>query len=645
MYSPVFLLLIFSAIAAVHSSLTPNAFIGDDDKQRLQLLFKLGSPILESDLVKNYYSLLGSSILNNDNLNAVVDAKQKTQLCDQSSNVLANVDKLNVENAFFATSIVKLLGCKVANVAKLTAALNAYIKDESSVAELHRATHSLLNIGSPIDSSKISKALQAALKKDESLLSVGFAFQLASKLTGPENMQPFIEKVGDVIVQADEVDNRFLQFEGGLGITANIINGVYSLAAAANKKIGLTNFVNYFLNRRTVKTQKSAAELLQVLKLFVDNKFHVPVCVTLYQSPAISLANPIVTVRVTNVMGKGLGRDLKVVANSDLTGQKSFEAVQGDSTLFALKIANKVKRGAYNVSIDIAPMKEDARLIGNKNAVIKVIVLTEISVENAEIGVVDSDQVTSTKLTKLSYPKFLEGATLEADYQQKLVLKFSLKDKNAGDTMATHQAFVLFVNEESKQEIVFVAEPDTTKEEIVYKFDLNMNTRAKDFSHVSGKYTVSLIIGDAVVSNPFVWKISSVKLTFPSSREATQTEKAPWMQMHYGMRPEIKHMFRQQEKRPPTVVSDTFSVLVCIPLLILIGLWVKIGVNLRNMPLSLSVLVFHVGLGSIFALFACFWLKLNMFTTVKYLIGLGVITFLSGHSLLSKLANKRLEQK
>lgn len=32
-----------------------------------------------------------------------------------------------------------------------------------------------------------------------------------------------------------------LQFEGGLGITASIILGVYQLSTASNKPIGLTN--------------------------------------------------------------------------------------------------------------------------------------------------------------------------------------------------------------------------------------------------------------------------------------------------------------------------------------------------------------------------------------------------------------------
>lgn len=80
-----------------------------------------------------------------------------------------------------------------------------------TVTELYRSAIALTNLGKPVDSNKLSKLLQTALKKDESLASIGLTFQLASKLTGPENLNPFVEKFGDVIVQADEVDSKYLQ--------------------------------------------------------------------------------------------------------------------------------------------------------------------------------------------------------------------------------------------------------------------------------------------------------------------------------------------------------------------------------------------------------------------------------------------------
>ena len=90
-------------------------------------------------------------------------------------------------------------------------------------------------------------------------------------------------------------------------------------------------------------------------------------------------------------------------------------------------------------------------------------------------------------------------------------------------------------------------------------------------------------------------------------------------------------------------------------------LWIKLGVNVNNFPVTLVSIGFHAGLGAIFTLymyelnifiyfisknhnpflFRYFWLQLNMFTTVKYLVLIGVVTFLCGNSLLAKIAKNK----
>lgn len=67
------------------------------------------------------------------------------------------------------------------------------------------------------------------------------------------------------------------------------------------------------------------------------------------------------------------------------------------------------------------------------------------------------------------YPTKL-GRVLEVDSQQKLVARFSLKDKASGKNLQVHQAFLRFHNKATNQEIIFVAEPDSNNPG--YKFDL-----------------------------------------------------------------------------------------------------------------------------------------------------------------------------
>ena len=50
--------------------------------------------------------------------------------------------------------------------------------------------------------------------------SLGYAFHIASTLSG--DMSSIYERIEDAVVQADEIDGRMLQFEGGLSITGNM---------------------------------------------------------------------------------------------------------------------------------------------------------------------------------------------------------------------------------------------------------------------------------------------------------------------------------------------------------------------------------------------------------------------------------------
>ena len=58
---------------------------------------------------------------------------------------------------------------------------------------------------------------------------------------------------------------------------------------------------------------------------------------------------------------------------------------------------------------------------------------------------------------------------MAADYHQRLIMKFMLKDVSTNAAMTAHQTFVKMTNQQTAQEIVFVAESDSSD---VYKFDL-----------------------------------------------------------------------------------------------------------------------------------------------------------------------------
>lgn len=109
-----------------------------------------------------------------------------------------------------------------------------------------------------------------------------------------------------------------------------------------------------------------------------------------------------------------------------------------------------------------------------------------------------------------------------------------------------------------------------------------------------------------------------------------------------GLLPEIVHQFREPERRPARLVSDIFTGLCLTPLVLLFIFWYNLGINMDNFEFSLSGIGFHSGFGSILVLFTIFWLKLNMFETLRYIIPLAIVTFLCGNNLLRRLYAQRM---
>lgn len=84
-------------------------------------------------------------------------------------------------------------------------------------------------------------------------------------------------------------------------------------------------------------TQKGVSELLQVLRLYTNNNYHIPISVSNFGSVAISAENTVLSLRIANVFGQAIG-PLQVVADSAtrtsdknvIWNKKPFHPVQGD---------------------------------------------------------------------------------------------------------------------------------------------------------------------------------------------------------------------------------------------------------------------------------------------------------------------------
>ncbi|XP_060592727.1 dolichyl-diphosphooligosaccharide--protein glycosyltransferase subunit 2-like [Ruditapes philippinarum] len=552
------------AVAVVGQALTPSTFLTTVDRERLRSVFESAQPY--TDAANAHYSILGLKLLG-----ATIPKEQ--EVC---RSVTSSVEANSVASWFHASSAAKALsGCKLSpgNAEKL---LTAAVAEDSSVADIYYAYFALKNLGLAVDGKKVLAALTEALKKDDSPLSHSYAFRVATELN--TDLNKYFDLIEDVVAQADEVDDKYLQFEGGLFVSASVVDSSYKLAGKVGKAPTISQdkvlkFANYFMSRKHVHQLKSAYALLSAINTLTDNKFHVPV-------------------RVTNLMGGSLGK-LTVTADSAknvgdqsvVVNKKQFKATNEESLYEMDFMANKPSSGFYKVTISVEAQKADSRLIGTSGASVTVKVTTQIAVESVEIGVADKDQGSAPKPARIQYPRSKDHS-FETDFHQK-----------------------------------------------------NVGGSAKDFGYKSGKYNVELIVGDAVIENPISWKLADVALTF---QEMPATGKKV---DQYAKKPEIKHMFREPEKRPSKTVSLAFTGLVLVPFAILFICWMKIGVNISNFPFSVSAIGFHVCLGALFGLYYMYWTTFNMFDTLRYLGLLGIPTFIFGNRLLSSIAARRKGEK
>ncbi|XP_073861393.1 dolichyl-diphosphooligosaccharide--protein glycosyltransferase subunit 2 isoform X5 [Macaca fascicularis] len=495
--------------------------------------------------------------------------------------IRSNLDPSNVDSLFYAAQASQALsGCEISISNETKDLLLAAVSEDSSVNQIYHAVAALSGFGLPLASQEALSALTARLSKEETVLATVQALQTASHLSQQADLRSIVEEIEDLVARLDELGGVYLQFEEGLETTALFVAATYKLMDH-------------------VGTEPSIKEL-----------------------------------QVTNVLSQPLTQatvkleHAKSVASRATVLQKTSFTPVGD--VFELNFMNvKFSSGYYDFLVKV---EGDNRYIAN-TVELRVKISTEVGITNVDLSTVDKDQSIAPKTTRVTYPAKAKG-TFIADSHQNFALFFQLVDVNTGAELTPHQTFVRLHNQKTGQEVVFVAEPDNKN---VYKFELDTSERKIEFDSASGTYTLYLIIGDATLKNPILWNVADVVIKFPEE-EAPSTVLS---QNLFTPKQEIQHLFREPEKRPPTVVSNTFTALILSPLLLLFALWIRIGANVSNFTFAPSTIIFHLGHAAMLGLMYVYWTQLNMFQTLKYLAILGSVTFLAGNRMLAQQAVKR----
>uniref|UniRef100_A0A8C6VUB9 Dolichyl-diphosphooligosaccharide--protein glycosyltransferase subunit 2 n=1 Tax=Nothobranchius furzeri TaxID=105023 RepID=A0A8C6VUB9_NOTFU len=606
-------LLVLSLAPAGAQALTPSHYLSLSDVSRLQNL--LSQPF--TDLQSAYYSVVGLSKLGG----IVPDHQEVCQF------LKSQLDPSSVDSLFFAAETSQAIsGCEIPVSNETRDILLAAVSEDSSMTQIHRAVGALSSLGLPLASQEVVGALAARINKEDNVMAIILALQTASRLSQQAELGRILEEIEDLTARLDDLGGIYLQFEEGLEATALFVAAAYALSDHVD--------VEPPLKEKSWDSLAEAFSVASAAAALSNNRFHVPVIVSAQGPATVSHNQPTLQLLVTDVMSQPLTSASVLVESAFAVATKSAILSQTPFTLndgvFELNfMSSQPASGYYQFTVAVTG---DSRLVAS-HVELKVKVSTEVSVSNMDLSVVDKDQSIGTKTTRVDYPSKAKSP-FTADSHQNFAMSFQLVDVNTGQELTPHQTFVRLHNQKTGQEVVFVAEPDSKN---LYKFELDAAERKSEFDSMSGTYSLYLIVGDATLENPILWNVADVVLKFVEEEAPAAVQPKTL----YVPKPEIQHLFREPEKKPPTVVSNTFTALVLSPFLLLLILWFKLGANISSFSFSPSTILFHVGHAAMLGLMYVYWTHLNMFQTLKYLAIIGGVTFLAGNRMLAQKAVKR----
>ncbi|KAH1258422.1 Dolichyl-diphosphooligosaccharide--protein glycosyltransferase subunit 2 [Glycine max] len=604
-----------------------------------------------------------------------------------------------VKDLFYALKVNDILKCKVnGDVFKdIALRLKATVNDASTLVEMYYSIGSLVLIkdqASDVDvlltdadgSFHSIKALSqsdgrwrySSNNPESSTYAAGLALEALAgviSLASSEIDQSRVNTVkNDILKLFDSIekyddgtfyfDEKFVggrEHQGSLSTTSSVVRGVTAFAAVTSGKINLPGdkilgLANFFLGIGIPGDAKDFFNQVESLALLENNKQGfdpigtVTSCNGLFiiqKRSAQGIKVFILWVRVNTVLGSAappltvkLVQAFRSNAKDSAIESKELQYDQNNGIHFLEAFPDNVDVGTYVFVFEIALHDSAGEKVYATGGQIHVPIYVTgiIKVSNAEIAVLDSD-LGSVETQKTLDLAGNDDVSLSANHLQKLRFSFQLTTPH-GHAFKPHQAFFK-LKHETKHEHIFVVGNTGRKFEIILDF-LGL---VEKFYYLSGRYDIELTVGDTVMENSFLRLLGEVDLDLPEAPE--KAARLPPLPVdpysRYGPKAEIAHLFRAPEKRPPQELSLTFLGLILLPFIgFLVGL-LRLGVNLKNFPSSAVpatyAFLFHLGIAAVLLLYVLFWLKLDLFTTLKTVGFLGAFLLFVGHRILSHLAS------
>ncbi|CAN6545329.1 unnamed protein product [Malus baccata var. baccata] len=467
-----------------------------------------------------------------------------------------------------------------------------------------------------------------------------------------------IEKYDDGTIYFDEKVVDLREHQSPLSTTAAVVRGLTAFATVTSGNIKvpgdkILGLAKFFLGVGIPGNAKDFFNQIDSLASLESNKVSIPLILSLPATVLSLTKKDQLQVKVNTVLGSSAPPLTVKLVKAFSSGSKAASKIASQELKFDKEsgshfldvLPESVDVGTYTFVFEVVlhdsedSDSEDQKVYATGGSTeVQIFITGVIKIENAEIAVLDSDIGSIETQKKLDFTGE-NTVSLSANHLQKLRLSFQLTTPS-GHAFKPHQVF-LKLTHETKVEHIFVVGSSGQRFEKILDF-LGL---VEKFYYLSGSYDIQLTVGDAVMENSFLRAIGQIDLDLPEAPEKASRPPSPTVDPYskFGPKAEIAHIFRVPEKRPSQELSLVFLGLVLLPLIgFLVGL-LRLGVNLKNFPTSAVPatfgILFHVGIAAVLLLYVLFWLKLDLFTTLKTLGLLGVFLLFVGHRILSHLAS------
>lgn len=129
--------------------------------------------------------------------------------------------------------------------------------------------------------------------------------------------------------------------------------------------------------------------------------------------------------------------------------------------------------------------------------------------------------------------------------------------------------------------------------------------------------------------------------------DASSPPAVPSAPERYASKEEIQHIFKEDPRSPPKIISLVFTLAILAALPVLLGAWLLLGANVDHVGKAFGAKPVAHGLflGSIVAMefvFFLYYASWNLFQTLPVAGVVGIVAFVSGSRALTEVQERRL---